>query len=625
MEDAGSLASTSFNDDDCSYSEETSLTSIRMTKKEVNNLIMKDQIEYTMNKTGKSPIWLDYHLMMLNNAPVPFVKCITCKAILSYDSKSGTSHLSRHSKDCIPKSENVNTRQLKLSSSFSKTEHISLSERQRFADLCAEWCARDPRPFLIVEDKGFYNIGQALIDIGARRGHFEFSQLVPCPNTVKNHLKKLVQVEKASFIRFLKNTCIDTFGITLDYWTCKETSDSYLTASLHYYYNTKLEWVVLGTREFKEIKTGENTRQWISNIIYEFKIDEDKINLIFVTDNGTNLVKGFRNDTHLRCACHCLNLAIEYGLSKSSEQLTKMIDSCKKLVAHFKRAGIQKKLDGVSLKQQVSTRLNSLYVMFDSIMINYSDIEVILEERNEIEFLSDVNFGTISDLTEFLKVFKQASEELSADDSPTIHLVVPWYYYLRNISKANSKDSPLMRQFKSYIYKGLEEKIVLTELHYIATFLHPNLKCLNMLLPEEKHKTIQAVKNIILALGIDAVEQVVEEEYNSISKKNRLDVSLQFMNIVKKNDDVVLAYKKAQIPVIDSDECILDWWTTNGNMFTSIQKLAYKILPVPASSATSERIFSSSGRVLEARRSSLEPSNVDNILILRSYLNKKDV
>ena len=48
--------------------------------------------------------------------------------------------------------------------------------------------------------------------------------------------------------------------------------------------------------------------------MYEFQINEDTVNLIFVTDNGANPVKGFRNDAHLRCACHSINLAIEYGL-----------------------------------------------------------------------------------------------------------------------------------------------------------------------------------------------------------------------------------------------------------------------------------------------------------------------
>jgi hypothetical protein len=41
---------------------------------------------------------------------------------------------------------------------------------------------------------------------------------------------------------------------------------------------------------------------------------------------------------------------------------------------------------------------------------------------------------------------------------------------------------------------------------------------------------------------------------------------------------------------------------------------------VPASSAASERLFSAAGRVLEKRRQSLSPRNVDAILFLRSRL-----
>ena len=40
-------------------------------------------------------------------------------------------------------------------------------------------------------------------------------------------------------------------------------------------------------------------------------------------------------------------------------------------------------------------------------MINYNDIEVILEERSKSDFLFDVNLGILKHLTEFLKVFKQ--------------------------------------------------------------------------------------------------------------------------------------------------------------------------------------------------------------------------
>ena len=125
--------------------------------------------------------------------------------------------------------------------------------------------------------------------------------------------------------------------------------------------------------------------------MYEFQIDEDKVHLIFVTDNAANFVKGLRNDTHLRCACHCLNLAIEYGLSNSTKELSFIIYSFKRLVAHFKRTVLQKHLDGISLKQQVATQWNSLCIMFESIMVNYGDIVMILEERCESDYLFDVN------------------------------------------------------------------------------------------------------------------------------------------------------------------------------------------------------------------------------------------
>ena len=323
--------------------------------------------------------------------------------------------------------------------------------------------------------------------------------------------------------------------------------------------------------------------------MYEFKINEDTVNLIFVTDNGANLAKGLRNDTHLRCACQCLNLAIEYGLSNSSEELTSIIDSCRKLVAHFKRAGLQKQLDGISLKQQVSTRWNSLFTMFESIMINYNDIEVILEERSESDFLFDVNLGILKHLTEFLKVFKQASEELSADDSPTLHLLVSWFYYLKDYSKVNLKEPLIIRLFKSYVSNWLEGKVVLTEYYRSVTivtnpergFLTVNrapLYCTISSSKSQKFKYVSSRRKTENYSGCQKPSPYIRynnmqpetEESISEPKKNRLDISQQFMNRAKKKDEVI-AYERAQFPVIDNNQCVLEWWTNNGNMFPSVQ------------------------------------------------------
>ncbi len=69
------------------------------------------------------------------------------------------------------------------------------------------------------------------------------------------------------------------------------------------------------------------------------------------------------------------------------------------------------------------------------------------------------------------------------------------------------------------------------------------------------------------------------------------------------------------------DDTILEWWNKHSLTFPQLSLLAKSLFVVSASSATSERIFSSSGHVLEKRRQSLNPANVDNILMLRNFRN----
>ena len=95
-----------------------------------------------------------------------------------------------------------------------------------------------------------------------------------------------------------------------------------------------------------------------------------------MTDNVSNLIKGFRNDTHLRCACHCLNLAIEYGLSTSSDELTIIIDL----------KGQVSRIHWMEFRENNKFRHDGIVYLYDLIMVNYNDIQLILEERRELEF-----------------------------------------------------------------------------------------------------------------------------------------------------------------------------------------------------------------------------------------------
>lgn len=67
------------------------------------------------------------------------------------------------------------------------------------------------------------------------------------------------------------------------------------------------------------------------------------------------------------------------------------------------------------------------------------------------------------------------------------------------------------------------------------------------------------------------------------------------------------------------DETILRWWSKHSLTFPQLSLLAKSLFGVPASSATAERIFSASGRILEKRRQSLNSENVDDILMIRNF------
>ena len=58
--------------------------------------------------------------------------------------------------------------------------------------------------------------------------------------------------------------------------------------------------------------------------------------------------------------------------------------------------------------------------------------------------------------------------------------------------------------------------------------------------------------------------------------------------------------------------------------YPKLSRLALGMLSVPASSATSERTFSTSGNVLEKKRCSLGANSIDAILVLNSARNTAD-
>jgi hypothetical protein len=70
---------------------------------------------------------------------------------------------------------------------------------------------------------------------------------------------------------------------------------------------------------------------------------------------------------------------------------------------------------------------------------------------------------------------------------------------------------------------------------------------------------------------------------------------------------------------------VLAWWKDHQQTLPLLAACARKYLCITASSASAERLFSASGKVITPLRSSLDPANVDKMVYLHENLKEVDI
>jgi hypothetical protein len=79
----------------------------------------------------------------------------------------------------------------------------------------------------------------------------------------------------------------------------------------------------------------------------------------------------------------------------------------------LKKSGLMRLLPS-PLKQEVNTRWNTIYLLLESVMKNFDEIEHILNNKNELYRMAGIEKKLVEELVSFLEVFKTASLEMEA-------------------------------------------------------------------------------------------------------------------------------------------------------------------------------------------------------------------
>ena len=144
------------------------------------------------------------------------------------------------------------------------------------------FCSSDMRPFEIVKGEGFRNLCQTLLDIDRKSNvPIESRDIIPNSTTISRRTliladgERLFQIsykiyrllffkERRKLLTKSLETCfksVKLFAVTGDYWNNKFSSESYVTITLHFGFDNKIEIVVLKAVLFQLSKTGGNNKR----------------------------------------------------------------------------------------------------------------------------------------------------------------------------------------------------------------------------------------------------------------------------------------------------------------------------------------------------------------------------
>ncbi|ROK32555.1 Zinc finger BED domain-containing protein DAYSLEEPER [Anabarilius grahami] len=357
---------------------------------------------------------------------------------------------------------------------------------------------------------------------------------------------------------------------------------------------------VLTTTSFpNEAKTADNIRKELQQqLVSVLGFDASVMNCV-VWDQGANYVAALRPYRCLDCQDHLYNTVLRHALnpdelSETIPEVAETLQATKALVRYLKQSGLTSRLSK-TVKQMAETRFSTVFLTLKSIESVYSELQEILQSRSESQRLHDVSPDVLAFLVQFLRLFYDAQRELERDKYPTLNLVVPL---------ASQAKTPLQ---PDSVKEAERDDIFQLAKRQIARF-------------REEGTAVQGADQAAAA-SISVSAPVAAG--HAAKKRALAEFEEEWENIVEQDeddDDEVQQYLRLNHNMEGDGRDVLLWWKQHETLLPQLSRLARTVFSVPASSSSSERVFSAAGRVIEERRTTLKPSTVDAILFLHDAL-----
>ncbi len=249
-------------------------------------------------------------------------------------------------------------------------------------------------------------------------------KLLPDPKTISRRCQEKATTKRKAIVAEIQEMIhSDNVGMTTDMWTDDYRKVSYMAITCHFIMaDFKLKSNVLTTAMFPhdEAKTADNIRKELQKqLVSVLKFDPSVMSkVVWVTDQGSNIVAALRPYRRLDCQDHIYNTVLRHALGITELSVTVpevggALLAVKKVVRFMKQSGLASQLSKTIL-QMGETRFSTVYLPHKSITDVYAELREKLESRGEAQRMA-VSPDVLDFLVGFLHPFYEAQRELEGD------------------------------------------------------------------------------------------------------------------------------------------------------------------------------------------------------------------
>jgi hypothetical protein len=337
-----------------------------------------------------------------------------------------------------------------------------------------------------------------------------------------------------------------------------------------------------------------------------------------------------------RCSAHTLQLTVVNSLPIVDEVVKKVraivsFFSHSALAAHsLKVLQATKGSSQQSVITDVVTRWSSTFYMLERMLVlKDSVISVLSPTRHRTLLLSEEEWVLVAQITQVLSPFERAVRRLEGSLFVTLSLLYPLLMDIRNSLKSGQEgELPLVEKLRSQLAKDLDERWKWggdwEKVALVASFLDPRWKSLKFIPSDRRQKAFDVIFDEVRAHAKE-MQGSESEEPPPPRKKQKGDLSelrrLQGMPELELDKTAAEYYEYVTyVSVLDVEECPLQFWKAMNEKgkLPVLTDMARKYLAIQATSAASERTWSTGENTVTDKRSRLTPRHVSQLLFMNA-------